>query len=101
MAEKILAVFAAIALFFVVAFIGYQEFGTSKVVVEVQLKKGEDPFQTLRTLLPEDSAVLDVREIDRNANQYELTIKTHKKKHFLLEWMRRSSRVERAEECQR
>jgi hypothetical protein len=101
MAEKILALIAGLMLFFVVGFIGYQELGASRVVVDVQLKQGQDPFQAIKTLVPEGTAVIEVKEIDRAKNIYQMTVRTHRKKTFLLEWMRRSERVERADESVR
>lgn len=99
MAEKILAAIAALTLFIVVGVIGYQEIATHKVTVDVQLKKGEDPFQTIRSIVPSGSTVIDVREVDREKNEYQLTVSTKQKKPSLLEWLRKSNRVERAEEC--
>ncbi len=104
MTEKILAIFASIALFIVVGSISYKEFATNKVVVDVQLRKGEDPFQALKSILPADATVVEIKETDRANNKYEMTINTHRQRYKLLEWIRSSSRVEKveeAEECQK
>lgn len=98
MFEKLLAMFAAVLLAVVVGLIAYQELCTTKVVVDVTLKKGADPFQTFKTLLPPDSRVVDVKEVDKLHNEYKITVSTRRHRLRLLEWMRSSSRVEKVEE---
>lgn len=98
MTEKILAIFAAAALFLVIGAIINKEFSTNKVVVDVQLKKGEDPFHALKSILPADATVVEIKEVDKTSNKYEMTVSTHRTRLKLLEWMRSSSRVENAEE---
>lgn len=100
MLEKILCAVAAAALFVVVGTIAFNEFNQDQVVVVVDLKPGEDPFNAIRQIVPSDSTVTEVKEVNRSRNEYQLTVKTKRQRAGLLEWLRSSSRVERVEEKQ-
>lgn len=95
MLEKILAAVAAIALFVVVGTIAVNEFYQDEVKVVIDFKQGEDPFRAVRQIVPADSVVTDVKEIDRSRNEYQLTVKTKRHRQSLLDWLRSSSKVER------
>lgn len=99
MVSKIYAALACLALMFVVGWLGYQEFNTSNVTVDVQLKQGEDPFSTLMSIMPTNSSVVGVREINRDRNEYEVTVKTLQKKAHFLDRLRNNNRVESVYEC--
>ncbi len=89
---------AAVALFIVVGTITYVEMTTAKVTVDVQLKKGEDPFQTIKAILPPDAHVLNVAEVSRTNNEYKITVSTRRERARLLNWMRSNKCVEKVEE---
>jgi len=97
MIEKILAIAAAICLFVVVGTIGYTEFAKQEVTVLLELKDGEDPFVALPQIVPKDSSIKEVREVNRAENKYVIMVETRRNKLRLLEWLRSSSRVERAD----
>ena len=101
MIEKLIAIFSVIALFIVIGTIGYREMSTNQLVVDIQLKKGEDPFKTLKKVVPHNSSILAVRELDRANYKYELVISTHYQKAKLIEIISNNNRVEKAEECQK
>jgi hypothetical protein len=98
MSSKLYALIACAVLCFVLCWIGYNEINTSNMTVAVQLKQGEDPFVTLKTILPPDTAVVEVREMDRQKNEYKMTVKTRQRRVQFLEWLRSNSRVEKVEE---
>lgn len=97
MLERISAFVAALILIFVVGTIGYRELAATDVNVIVQLKKGEDPALALKQIMPADASLREVLELDRGNNEYMLTVKTHRKRQGLLDWLRSSSRVQKAE----
>jgi hypothetical protein len=97
MTDKILAGMAALALLIVVGTIGYNEWAQQEVSVVVNLKNNEDPFVAIRQIIPVDSTIMDIRELNRENNQYFLKVKTKRAKVNLLEWFMQSSKVENAE----
>jgi hypothetical protein len=97
MTEKILAILASVALFGVIGTIAYQEIYTENVIVGVQLKVGEDPFSVIKSIVPADSTLIEVKELDRAKNMYEVTVATKRHRHKLLEWMRKNRQVEKVE----
>lgn len=97
MTDKILAGIAALALLIVVGTISYNEWAQQEVSVIVSLKENEDPFVAIRQIMPVDSKITDIRELDRSENKYFLTVKTKRAKSNLLEWFMKSSKVENAE----
>lgn len=97
MIEKILAAVAVLALFLVIGAIIHNEFFQNEVTIMVDLKQGEDPFVAIRHIVPSDSAISSVRQINPHMNQYELIVRTKREKQNLLEWLTRSHRVEQAE----
>jgi hypothetical protein len=94
MIDKILAGIAALALLVVVAIIGYDEYSKQEMTVIVELKQGEDPFVAIRHIVPMDSSIKEVREIDRSKNEYSMIVTTKRKRKALLEWFNNSHRVE-------
>jgi|688.fasta_scaffold55069_10 hypothetical protein len=97
MVDRVLAAIACLALLIVVGVIGYNELYVSDVQVIVNLKEDEDPFMVLRQLVPNDSKVTEIREIDREKNKYELTVSTKREKLNLLEWIKKSHKIENVE----
>lgn len=97
MVDKILAGIAALALLIVVGVIGYNEFSYQQITVLVSLKENEDPLLAIKQIMPLDSRITNIQEIDHIKNQYVLTVTTKRAKGNLLEWLLRSSRVENAE----
>lgn len=95
--EKIFALLAGLALLSVVGTIGYMEYTTDRVTVAVDLKQGEDPFKALKSIVPADSTVVGIRELDHAKNKYEVVVTTRRQRATLIEWIRSSSRVEGAE----
>ena len=94
MIDKILAGIAVFALVVVLGIIGYDEFLKQEMTVIVELKQGEDPFVAIRQIVPMDSSIKEVREVDRNKNEYSMIVTTKRKKKALLEWFNNSHRVE-------
>jgi len=97
MIDKIFAAIAVILLTIVIGTIGYLEFDTSKVTVMIQLQPSADPFITLRKMVPQDSSVTDIKEINRSRHEYEMTVKTHQKRATVIEWMRHQDNVQKVE----
>jgi hypothetical protein len=97
MVDKILAAIAGLALLIVVSVISYNEVFVNDVKVIVNLKQDEDPFIALKQIVPTDSKVVEIREIDRLKNQYELTVSTKREKTNLIEWIKKSHKVEKVE----
>lgn len=97
MVDKILAAIAGLALLIVVGVISYNEMFVTDVKMVINLKQDEDPFIALKQIIPNDSTVIEIREIDRLKNQYELTVSTKREKSNLLEWIIKSHKVEKAE----
>ena len=93
MMGKIFAAVAACLLIVVVGMIWHQEANTARITVDVQLRQGEDPF-AIRSILPPDSTILRMQEIDRATNTYKMTVVT-KRQNTFLDYLRNSSRVER------
>jgi hypothetical protein len=99
MTEKLMAMVAALVLIASITFIGCNEFFTSNVIVQVQLKEKEDPFKALKSILPKDSGIIEVCEVDRARNEYKITIKTHRHKDGLLQFLRQNKSVKKVEDC--
>lgn len=97
--ERMFAIFAILTFVLVVGWIGYCEFSTSQVTVAVQLKTGEDPFTALKQILPANSSVLAIKEMDRGKNQYQMVVQTRHSKNMFLEWLKSSKKVEKVEDC--
>lgn len=97
MVDKILAAIAGLALLVVVGIIGYNELLVSDVKMIVNLKQDADPFVAIKQIVPADSTVVEVRQVDRTNNQYELTVATKREKLNLLEWIKKSHKVEQVE----
>jgi uncharacterized protein YabE (DUF348 family) len=99
MTEKLMALVASIVLLVSITFIGCNEFNTSSITVQVKLKKEEDPFKTLKSILPQDSGIVEVHEVNRIRNEYKITIKTKRRKDGLLQFLRQNNSVEKVEDC--
>jgi|688.fasta_scaffold1377260_1 hypothetical protein len=97
MYDKILAWIATIILVFIVCFIGYNEYVQENVKFFVELKQGEDPFSALKQIVPYDSSIKEVKELDKKNNEYEITVSTKRKKSNLLEYLLKSHKVQNAE----
>ena len=97
MTDKIPAGIAALVLLVIVGTIGYNELYQQEVSVIVKLKKDQDPFVAIRQIMPVDSRITDIRQLDKDSNEYYLKIKTKRAQLNLLEWFMKSSKVENAE----
>jgi hypothetical protein len=95
--DKILSAIAACTLFIVIGMLIYNELNISKVTVNVQLKQGVDPFLAVKQIVPENTTLIDVKELNRSTNEYQITVKTRKDKDNLLRWIRSSKKVEKVE----
>ena len=95
MIDKILAGIAVFMLLIVVGTIGHNEWSQQEFSVIVSLKDNEDPFVAMRQIMPVDSRITVIRELENN--KYFLKIKTKRAKVNLLEWFMQSSKVENAE----
>lgn len=97
MLDKIFAAIATVLLVLVIGTIGYVELAPSKITVVVQLKEDADPFVTLRTIVPSNSAVTSIKEINHSKHEYEMTVKTHQKQAMVVEWMQNQEKVKKVE----
>lgn len=95
MNEKILAIIAAMLLFVISGLAIYSEMGKTQHTIVINLKAFEDPFEAFPSLLPQGQ-ITSIREMDRSRNEYRVTVKTHKEKNKLLEWILKSNKVEHA-----
>lgn len=93
--EKLIAIFAAICLVTLVGLISYNEISKEEFIVVIDLKSGEDPFFALKNIIPSDSYISSIKEVDKSNNSYELTVITKRNKKFLLDWLQSSSRVDK------
>jgi len=95
MFEKLIAIFAAICLFVVIGVISYGEIAKEEYTVIVDLKTGEDPFFALKSIVPSDSYISEIKEVDKKNNSYELRVITKRNKKGLIDWLQSSSRVDK------
>lgn len=94
--EKILTGISIGVLLWVAGLATYDKCYQQDYTVVVRLNQNEDPFVKLPQVMPTDSAIRNVREIDRTKNEYVLTVTTRKKKKDLLDWILGRSGVEDA-----
>ncbi len=94
--EKLLTAIAIIVLIWVTSLAAYDKLCKHDVTLIVRLEQNEDPFVRLPQVVPDDAAIRNVREIDRNKNEYVVTVTTRKKKKDLLDWILGRSGVEDA-----
>lgn len=97
MIEKALVVIAFLALFGIVGVLIYNEAATNEITVLVDLHDEADPFATLKSIVPVNSSLRSVTEVDRASNRYEIVVRTRQKRKGLLEWFVCNSNVERVE----
>lgn len=97
MIDKILAGIAALVLIIVVATIGYTEFSKNYVTVFVSLKEDQDPFVAIQNLMPIDSPITSIRQVNREKNQYMLIVKTRRGNKNILDWLLKNDKVDNAE----
>jgi hypothetical protein len=97
MYDKILSAIAACTLFIVIGILAYSELNVSNVTVNVQLKQGVDPFLAVKQIVPENTTLIDVKELNRSTNEYQIIVKTRRNKDNLLRWIRSSKKVEKVE----
>ena len=65
MIDKILAVIALVLLVAVIGGMVYDEARRNDVTVIVDLKDGEDPFQAIKQITPEQSVVKEIKQINK------------------------------------
>jgi hypothetical protein len=92
--EKILAVASVFVLLFVVALATYDKAGKSDVNVRIRLESSQDPFVTLPHIVPD--SIRNVRQIDKDRNEYVVTISTRRNRKDLLDSILRIRGVEDA-----
>lgn len=93
--NKFLTLLAVLAFVFVVGTITYNEINTSQVTIIVKLKPNEDPFIAMKSILPPGSVIQSVKAINRVQNEYQIQIATKNKS--ILEFLRKNTRIEKAE----
>jgi hypothetical protein len=93
--EKILAVIAGLVLICVIALPLYEQYGRQNVVLLITLQDYADPFETIPHSLPSRTVLLNVKQVDRDKNQYLVTVNTQKKRMDLVDWMLKSHKVEK------
>lgn len=102
MKNKLMVLISVLGLCMALLFISiseYNDYNSSNVMIVVKLRQDEDPFKTLKSILPNDTGIVDVAEINRASNEYRLTVKTRRPKEGLLNFLRGNRSVERAEAC--
>lgn len=97
MIDKILAGIAAFVLIIVVAAIGYTEFSKSYITVFISLKEDQDPFVAMQNLMPMDSPITSIRQVNREKNQYILIVKTRRANKNILDWLLKNDKIDNAE----
>jgi len=95
--EKILAVTSILILVFVSILAFFEKIGQQDVSVQIRLQEDQDPFVILPQIVPENSSIRLVREIDKSKNKYIMTIRTKKKNKDVLDWILKFGSVEDAQ----
>src|SRR5687767_3331373 len=93
--EKILAVIASLVLICVISLPLYEQFGRQNIVLLITLQDRADPFETIPHSLPSRTVLLKVKQVDRDKNEYLVTVSTQKKRSDLIDWVLRSHKVEK------
>lgn len=97
MKEKLLAFIASLTLFLVVGIIFYNEFYQNELKVLVQIKENEDPFAVMRQLMPLDSRIIGIKEINKSSGHYEIVVLTKRNKINILNWIKNNKQIEEVE----
>jgi hypothetical protein len=97
MVDKAFSIIALLSLAIIAGIIGYNEIATKNVKVVIDLEKDYDVFTVSKKIIPNDCNIIEIKEIDKFNNQYEITISTKAKKTNLLEWIINSHQVKKAE----
>lgn len=92
--EKILALASVLVLVFVVALATYDKAGKSDVNIRIRLEPTQDPFVTLPHVIPD--SIRNVRQIDKDRNEYVVTVNTRRSRKDLLDRILGSNYVEDA-----
>lgn len=92
--EKILALTSVLVLVFVVALATYDKAGKSDVDIRIRLEPTQDPFVTLPHVIPD--SIRNVRQIDKDRNEYVVTVNTRRSRKDLLDRILGSNYVEDA-----
>lgn len=95
--EKILAIIAAIVLAGVIALPIYEHYGRQDMVLIIKFHDQADPFQTLSHVMPSQTVVRSVKQVDRAHNEYLVTVNTPKKRKELVDWLLNSTQVEKVQ----
>ena len=70
-------------LIFIIGLATYDKVGKSDVNVLITLESSKDPFATLPQIVHD--SIMNVREVDKNRNEYVVTISTRRSRKELLE----------------
>lgn len=81
--EKILAFTSVFVLVLIIGLATYDKFGKTDVNVLITLESSKDPFATLPQIVHD--SIMNVREVDKNRNEYVVTISTRRSRKELLE----------------
>lgn len=92
--EKILALTSVLVLVFVVALATYDKAGKSDVDIRIRLEPTQDPFVTLPHVIPD--SIRNVRQIDKDRNEYVVTVNTRRSRKDLIDRILGSNYVEDA-----
>ena len=91
--QSLMALSALMALVFVISLIVMNETKQEHIIV-VDLQDNADPFEVIPQLLP--GQITEVREINREKNEYRIKVKSGQKTQKLLNWLLRTRQVENA-----
>lgn len=93
--EKFIVLVSLATLMLVTGSIVYMEASVREVTVIVDIQDQENPFQAVRQIIPKDSTITYVKEVNRASNEYQITINTRRQKDGLLRILRDNPLVER------
>jgi len=97
MIEKLLAFIAGLTLLVVISAISFNEFYQNEVKVLVKIKENEDPFLVMKQLMPLDSRIIDIKEINKSGGCYEIVVVTKRNKINILNWIKNSTKIQEVE----
>ncbi len=87
---------ATLTVAFVTGVIWYNEVSEQQYTVVVRLKTDQDPFQTLPQIVPIAAKITEVETLNKEANEYQLTVKTSQNRKRLLDFILGNKQVETA-----
>lgn len=94
--EKMLAITSIVILLGVIGLATYDRVSREEIAIKIQLDQNEDPFSKLKEVIPQDSSLSNVKEINRNDNEYIVVVNTKKNGKDLVDWIQKRKGVRSA-----